>query len=259
MMKYINRYFSKKHKRSESVDNQLKLNRGFTLIELLTVIAIIAVLGAIIVPAVSRVRASAESTQCVSNLRTMQLANQMYASENKNKFVSIYEFDDEGEFSSAWHANKKYFEKLTSLRDQERGWGEWEDDLLCPTTRSMGSDDWNVLGSNYGMAYELICGELGLPTWNNSNANRAILVNKIENPAETVAFADCTNWLLKDVTGYSYEDEDKGIVDPDAGYLAYRHNGRANAVNFDASVSSYTVEDMNDPKILKRFTLAEAP
>ena len=42
---------------------------GFTLIELLTVIAIIAILAAILIPVVGSVRASARSSVCQSNLR----------------------------------------------------------------------------------------------------------------------------------------------------------------------------------------------
>ena len=56
---------------------------GFTLVELLVVIGIIAVLIAILMPSLQRVRMHAISTQCMSNLRSIGQMAQLYAAENK--------------------------------------------------------------------------------------------------------------------------------------------------------------------------------
>jgi prepilin-type N-terminal cleavage/methylation domain-containing protein/prepilin-type processing-associated H-X9-DG protein len=58
---------------------------GFTLIELLTVIAIIGILAAILIPVVGAVRESARSAQCTSNLRQIGLAFYLYAEANGGK------------------------------------------------------------------------------------------------------------------------------------------------------------------------------
>ena len=63
---------------------------AFTLIELLVVIAIVAILAALILPSLTRAKATAKRTACVSNLHQLGLVTQMYWSDNNGDcFYSI--------------------------------------------------------------------------------------------------------------------------------------------------------------------------
>ncbi len=66
----------------------MRRRKAFTLIELLVVIAIIAILMAVLMPALKRAREGGKRSACLSNLKQLALAWNMYADENDDRLVN---------------------------------------------------------------------------------------------------------------------------------------------------------------------------
>ncbi len=211
---------------------------GFTLIELLTVIAIIGILAAILIPVVGAVRDSARAAQCVSNLRQTTGALHIHLSENDGIFLSGQASDGTGNREDLQWGHM--LENSGAINPGDI------DVFFCPSQLAIRRDGGYPgqstavhLDSIWGWrtyGYNMFSDEVGVISGATSSGNSMFRLNAnaIREPSRYPVFMDSVD--DRGVQRFLIAGERAG--DGRGGGVHLRHNDRANVAFLDGHVEA---------------------
>lgn len=216
--------------------------RAFTLIELLTVIAILGILAAILIPVVASVRDSARTANCVSNLRQVGSTVYQWSQENSDRLPPVSQNQNNflGLEHYRWHEDLIEYAMGISLENLWFSNAGAENVFVCPTAymEYAGSPGFRAdrQGYTYGMSRY---SNGGFHPWPTLPANRTI--TDFRSPSLTALFMDGS---YASGAGHWVNDVSK---DPgNEWYPQFLHNGSINVLYVDGHVERVAEADYPD-------------
>jgi prepilin-type N-terminal cleavage/methylation domain-containing protein/prepilin-type processing-associated H-X9-DG protein len=216
--------------------------RAFTLVELLVVIAIIAILAAMLLPALARGKLSAQRAACESNLRQLGLAAELYWDDNGGNcfFYGSTSVNNNGISGALW-----WFGWLADGTDGQRTFDlscgvlfpylNDSDVRLCPLLNRAANPQFYPKGTNVVFSY-------GYNRYLGPSKTSIQNISRVSRQAETALFADSAS--VDDFLQPQAELKDWWYLDLQTNYSNphnypnghFRHSGKASVIFVDGHV-----------------------
>ena len=199
-------------------------NNAFTLMELLVVIAIIAILAALLLPALSKARQRAYSAQCLGNLRQIFQGAVLYTDENNGRLPFAW-VDDPDPTENNFYA--LLAPEILGQQWDFNGDDDFESGVYaCPGRRLEPDAENNTFQLSYGM-----------------NAFNAVNFPQPATHRESAVKAPAQTFYVGDIIS-SYNHPPVEMLSEDQ--ISYRHGRRANFLFFDGHVAATQLAQTNE-------------